>query len=351
MNGESFRLNHKPVESRAFASRPEIRYQNVIAWRREVPLRDAAAAIGEVGDVAVLAYRHDGEGVAPHLLEVHGQAGRDSGRGRVDLAVHAPGLILDALRAVRVARGPDEDGLVVGGRLRQHADRLAVVGALLLSGVGVNQPRIPEAQIQKVEPSVVVLPRENLLVLGGVRSVIPRQTLKRYGVVDWRCRSERYGEDRKIGSPGDAVRVVVNRRNSDPGDDARHRRAVRELVADLVGRTFQELLGHRLSIEQRVRLVDAGVDYPNGLAGAGLNVFALGEGEARVRLVGVDFCRSFFPWYNTEHRHGGVAMLTPHSVAAHREKTEPGSVFPHPCCAAETTVQHASRRAPARAPA
>ena len=285
MNGESFRLNHKPVESRAFASRPEIRYQNVIAWRREVPLRDAAAAIGEVGDVAVLAYRHDGEGVAPHLLEVHGQAGRDSGRGRVDLAVHAPGLILDALRAVRVARGPDEDGLVVGGRLRQHADRLAVVGALLLSGVGVNQPRIPEAQIQKVEPSVVVLPRENLLVLGGVRSVIPRQTLKRYGVVDWRCRSERYGEDRKIGSPGDAVRVVVNRRNSDPGDDARHRRAVRELVADLVGRTFQELLGHRLSIEQRVRLVDAGVDYPNGLAGAGLNVFALGEGEARVRVA------------------------------------------------------------------
>ena len=23
------------------------------------------------------------------------------------------------------------------------------------------------------------------------------------------------------------------------------------------------------------------------------------------------FCRSFFPWYNTEHRHGGIAMLTP----------------------------------------
>ena len=24
--------------------------------------------------------------------------------------------------------------------------------------------------------------------------------------------------------------------------------------------------------------------------------------------------RSFFPWYNTEHRHGGIAMLTPHDV-------------------------------------
>jgi putative transposase len=25
-------------------------------------------------------------------------------------------------------------------------------------------------------------------------------------------------------------------------------------------------------------------------------------------------CRSFFPWYNTEHRHGGISMLTPHAV-------------------------------------
>ena len=27
-----------------------------------------------------------------------------------------------------------------------------------------------------------------------------------------------------------------------------------------------------------------------------------------------EFCRSFFPWYNTEHRHGGIAMLTPDDV-------------------------------------
>ena len=26
------------------------------------------------------------------------------------------------------------------------------------------------------------------------------------------------------------------------------------------------------------------------------------------------FCRSFFPWYNTEHRHAGIAMLTPDDV-------------------------------------
>ncbi len=28
----------------------------------------------------------------------------------------------------------------------------------------------------------------------------------------------------------------------------------------------------------------------------------------------IDFCRSFFPWYNHEHRHGGIAMLTPDDV-------------------------------------
>ena len=26
------------------------------------------------------------------------------------------------------------------------------------------------------------------------------------------------------------------------------------------------------------------------------------------------FCRSFFPWYNTEHRHGGISMMTPEQV-------------------------------------
>jgi putative transposase len=27
-----------------------------------------------------------------------------------------------------------------------------------------------------------------------------------------------------------------------------------------------------------------------------------------------DFCRNFFPWYNTEHRHSGIAYLTPEIV-------------------------------------
>lgn len=32
------------------------------------------------------------------------------------------------------------------------------------------------------------------------------------------------------------------------------------------------------------------------------------------------FCRSFFPWYNTEHRHGGIAMLAPDDVHHGRAK-------------------------------
>ena len=28
----------------------------------------------------------------------------------------------------------------------------------------------------------------------------------------------------------------------------------------------------------------------------------------------ITFCRSFFPWYNTEHRHSGIAFMTPQDV-------------------------------------
>ena len=40
------------------------------------------------------------------------------------------------------------------------------------------------------------------------------------------------------------------------------------------------------------------------------------------RFLGIEpataFCRSFFPWYNTKHRHGGISMLTPDDVHHHR---------------------------------
>ncbi|TVR62621.1 MAG: hypothetical protein EA422_11030 [Gemmatimonadales bacterium] len=31
------------------------------------------------------------------------------------------------------------------------------------------------------------------------------------------------------------------------------------------------------------------------------------------------FCRSFFPWYNAEHRHGGISMLTPDDLGVGRD--------------------------------
>ena len=37
--------------------------------------------------------------------------------------------------------------------------------------------------------------------------------------------------------------------------------------------------------------------------------------------LGVTRCRTFFPWYNTEHRHGGIAMLTPDDVHHHRTQS------------------------------
>jgi len=49
-------------------------------------------------------------------------------------------------------------------------------------------------------------------------------------------------------------------------------------------------------------------------------------------------CRSFFPWYNTEHRHGGIAMLTPddvhhgraQAVLAERQRTLEAAWADHP---------------------
>ena len=44
----------------------------------------------------------------------------------------------------------------------------------------------------------------------------------------------------------------------------------------------------------------------------------------------IAFCRSFFPWYNTEHRHAGIAMLTPDDVHHHRAPDVLGSARTYP---------------------
>ena len=37
-------------------------------------------------------------------------------------------------------------------------------------------------------------------------------------------------------------------------------------------------------------------------------------GRFESQAVATNYCRSFFPWYNNDHRHGGIAMLTPADV-------------------------------------
>ena len=44
-------------------------------------------------------------------------------------------------------------------------------------------------------------------------------------------------------------------------------------------------------------------------------------GRFRDINAAIAFCRTFFPWYNTEHRHGGIAMLTPDDVHHHRTRS------------------------------
>ena len=52
----------------------------------------------------------------------------------------------------------------------------------------------------------------------------------------------------------------------------------------------------------------------------------------------IGYCRTFFPWYNTEHRHGGLSMLTPHDVhhgqatakLAQRQRTLEAAWAKHP---------------------
>ena len=37
-------------------------------------------------------------------------------------------------------------------------------------------------------------------------------------------------------------------------------------------------------------------------------------GRFNCQDAAIGHCRSFFPWYNTEHHHAGIAMLTPETV-------------------------------------
>ena len=67
----------------------------------------------------------------------------------------------------------------------------------------------------------------------------------------------------------------------------------------------------------------------------------------------IAFCRTFFPWYNTEQRHGGIAMLTPDDVHHHRTQSvldQRGRISSSRLDAASRTLRsrHPKTRPPSR---
>ena len=65
----------------------------------------------------------------------------------------------------------------------------------------------------------------------------------------------------------------------------------------------------------------------------------------------IAFCRSFFPWYNTEHRHAGIAMLTPDDVHHHRAPDVIWLSADVPCKPPGPFTPNASSTAPRNPPA
>ena len=66
-----------------------------------------------------------------------------------------------------------------------------------------------------------------------------------------------------------------------------------------------------------------------------------------------DFCRSFFPWYNTEHRHAGISMLTPQDVHYGPSRPRPGATRTYPSLRlgpAPRTIRARNPEAPASSP-
>ena len=56
----------------------------------------------------------------------------------------------------------------------------------------------------------------------------------------------------------------------------------------------------------------------------------------------IAFCRTFFPWYNTEHRHGGIAMRTPDDVHHNRTQSVAGAARADPSSRLDPSSPNAS---------
>ena len=89
---------------------------------------------------------------------------------------------------------------------------------------------------------------------------------------------------------------------------------------------FLRMTDHLLRAREEWRPAEEIENLERGLAASNLTIAqgmgstgpAAFPGRFEDITAAIAFCRSFFPWYNTEHRHAGIAMLTPDDVHHHR---------------------------------
>ena len=107
-------------------------------------------------------------------------------------------------------------------------------------------------------------------------------------VIQLRSLAERNREDDEVGAPGHALRVELVSGNILSGKNACHRRAVRELVSNLIVRAGKEPLDDGLVPERGICAVNARIQNADGHALAGRSVGAELQFEIRVGLIGTD---------------------------------------------------------------
>ena len=204
----------------------------------------------------------------------------DLDREGIDLVVHAPALAGRRARvSVGIARGPHEDDLLRNAGLGHGRNRLAEVVPELLLAVVVDDAVEAEAQVEEVHGPPAVPPPEDVVEQGRIVGISVAQRRQRHRDIVAAARAER---DREHGD------VRTRSDTGQGGGDTRDRGAMREPVARLVGRSGQELLGDRLALEERVALVDPGVDDADGYSLARSGVGALVAGDVGMGPIHVD---------------------------------------------------------------
>ena len=158
-------------------------------------------------------------------------------------------------------------------------NRLAEVVPELLLAVVVDDAVEAEAQVEEVHGPPAVPPPEDVVEQGRIVGISVAQRRQRHRDIVAAARAER---DREHGD------VRTRSDTGQGGGDTRDRGAMREPVARLVGRSGQELLGDRLALEERVALVDPGVDDADGYSLARSGVGALVAGDVGMGPIHVD---------------------------------------------------------------